>query len=911
MLGIREVRIDTMIDPIGISKMPCFSWKIESDRKHVRQRAYQLQISSEKDFEKILLDTGWVESCESTNVHIEEIELFSCSKYFVKVRVCDEVEATLFSEPVMFVTAILKHSEWKADYITAEYPVDKEESKGTYVRNQFVVTQKIKEAYVCATALGLYHCYLNGVKVGTDELTPGWTSYHKHLCYQTYEVTQLLQRGVNTVGAMLGAGWYKGKMGFLHFRNNYGDLTAFLFQLIIRYEDGTEEIQVSNEAWQGQDSPVRFSEIYDGEYYDARAEVIDWNKNQTELHINTKEWRPVKKVDYPKEVLFAQAGSRVKIMEELPALKVFQTPKKETVIDFGQNLTGFVKFRVKGDQGTLIRLRCFEVLDSMGNVYTENLRSAKQEIQYICKDSTEVEYRPFFTFQGFRYVQVLSWPSEVEKDDFIAAVVYSEMDKTGEFCCSNKLVNQLHHNIMWSLKGNFVDIPTDCPQRDERMGWTGDAQIFCRTASYLRNTTQFFKKWLKDVAADQTSEGGIPHVVPDIISGKEQNDWLLSQGTHSAAAWADVVVMNPWNLYLMYGDKEILFNQYESMKKWIEFMKNHAEDDIWNYKLQFGDWVALDAREGSFFGATPNDLTCTAFYANSTMLFAKIANILEKYEDAQQYHALYTRIKDKFQRTFFTSKGSMTVMTQTAHIIALYFNLIPMKHRKKTIENLIQLLKKENGHLVTGFVGTPYFCHLLSQNGHVKEAYDLLLKDDFPSWLYQVKMGATTIWEHWDGRKPDGTMWSPQMNSFNHYAYGAIGEWLYRVVLGIEVDEDKPGFQNIIISPKTGDAFEFAEGSYESLYGTIKVRWEKVEENRRFLDVSIPHNTTATICLEKGAILEQAEGLVFHEEQGDQKANCGSGKWSVTYYCINTNLQAPMSKTDERSEVHKENAKRK
>lgn len=540
--------------------------------------------------------------------------------------------------------------------------------------------------------------------------------------------------------------------------------------------------------------------------------------------------------------------------------------------------------RFRRTRGEEAELRCFEVLDANGNVYTDNLRTAKQTIRYICNGRKSV-YHPNFTFQGFRYVKIARWPDSAGKisaDVFRACALYSEMEQTGSFSCSNPLVNQLQHNILWGLKGNFVDIPTDCPQRDERMGWTGDAQIFCRTACYLMNTDAFFTKWLADLAADQTKEGGVPHVVPDIISGKEQADWLMSQGTHSAAIWADAAVIIPWALYLVYGDKEILKKQYHSMKKWILFMKNHATDYIWNYKRQFGDWVALDAEEGSYFGATPNDLTCTAFFAYSTGLFVKTARALGKTEDEKEFADLYQNIVKKFQAAFFNRDGSMTAQTQTAHILALHFQLVPEAYREKTAKRLTELLAERDGHLVTGFAGTPYFCHALSENGYVKEAYELLLKEDFPSWLYQVKMGATTVWEHWDGIKPDGTMWSSDMNSFNHYAYGAVGDWLYRVVLGIDADEEEPGFRRIIIRPQTGEAFSYAEGAFISIYGEIAVRWEK-EGERTKLSVRIPVNTRAAVILEQGACIIHAGELEFKEKDGRLQAECGSGSWSVEY----------------------------
>ncbi len=447
------------------------------------------------------------------------------------------------------------------------------------------------------------------------------------------------------------------------------------------------------------------------------------------------------------------------------------------------------------------------------------------------------------------------------------------MRQTGTFTCSNPDLNQLWSNITWSLRSNFVDIPTDCPQRDERLGWTGDAQIFCPTASFIRGTYLFYEKWLRDVACDQTQEGGVPHVVPDIITPNidRVEDWLCSQGTHSAAAWADVAVLNPWNLYLIYGDERILAEQYESMKKWIRFMERHAEGIIWNYRLQFGDWVALDAEEGSYFGATPNDLTCTAYYAYSTGIFAKIAAILGKSEDAAYYGALEQRIKKGFGERFFDpSTGGMTVQTQTAHIIALHFGLTPEEYKEQTVRELTELLAKEDGHLVTGFVGTPYFTHALSENGHVKEAYELLLKEDFPSWLYQVKAGATTIWEHWDGQKPDGSMWSADMNSFNHYAYGSIGEWLIRAVTGIRCDEERPGYRHVNLTPQPGGGLTAAEGVFQSVYGEIRCGW-KSDPDRVQIHIELPANTTGTLHWEGKEIeLENGKSDFVFDGKGEE-----------------------------------------
>ena len=906
MLRVAKIRMEYLENPVGLGELPWFGWILESDRRCVIQQGYRLQIGADEEFTRLVFDSGHVESGES--LHVEAVRntlpgtegktvLQSCKRYFVRVRVWDEQEESPFSRTASFVTGLLTGAEWKAGFISGETPRDRDDSKSTCLRGKISIRPGVAEAYACMTALGLYRLQVNGEKAGAGELTPGWTSYRRHLCYQTVDVTGLLRPGENDLEVMLGAGWYKGKMGFLLQRNNYGEQTAFLMQLTVRYRDGSAESFCADEEWEAADGPATFSEIYDGEIYDARIDV----------HDPAVPWKKVQRVDFPMEALTAQPGCQVEVIETLPARKLFRTPKGELVADFGQNLAGWVEVTLEGrNAGERVRLQCFEILDAAGNVYTDNLRTARQEIIYLCSGRGKETYHPHFTFMGFRYVHILEWPCEVKAEDLKALVLHSAMEPTGTFACSHPLVNRLQHNILWGLKGNFLDIPTDCPQRDERMGWTGDAQIFCRTACFLMNTYPFFRKWLKDVAADQTPEGGVPHVVPDIVSDKEHNDWLLSQGTHSAAAWGDVAVINPWTMYLVYGDRTILEEQYESMKAWIGFMREHAVDGIWNYRLQFGDWVALDAREGSYFGATPNDLTCTAYYAYSTGLFAKIARILGREEDAGEYGRLHKAIVKKFRDTFFDREGRMTAQTQTAHILALYFGLAPEAYREKTAQRLAELLEKEGGHLVTGFVGTPYFCHALSRNGYQREAYRLLLQEDFPSWLYQVKMGATTVWEHWDGLKPDGTMWSPDMNSFNHYAYGAVGDWLYRVVLGIDTSEAEPGYRHSLICPLTDSAFDWAEGSFESMYGRIRVRWESAagdgQEDRpekeydkgeasadeekiyRKLQITIPPNTTSTIRLEQGAELLGAPGLCFTSGQdGILSAGCGSGDWEVLY----------------------------
>lgn len=876
MLTIAEIRADQQLNPVGLDETPRFSWKLQSDGRDVAQVRHRLQIAADTHFTRILWEGG-ADGERSVHVSAEGFAIQPLTTYHWRVRVWDaRGQDSGWSAPGFFVTALTDPAQWTANFITAETAQDAHNSKGTLLRTDFEVEKPLARAYVLSTALGLYHLYLDGQKVGDDQMAPGWTSYHKHLMYQMYDVTGFLGTGRHALGAMLGAGWYKGLMGFDEKYNNYGDRTALLCQLHLVYADGSSQVVCSSPDWLCADAPVLFAEIYDGETYDAVREQPGW----CTPGFDARGWWPAATLAYDTAVLKAQAGGRVKRQEVFAPRAILTTPAGDTVIDFGQNMSGWPGFRPRGKPGQVAELACFETLDAAGNVYVDNLRGAKQTLRYTCKGG-DSWYEPHFTFCGFRYAHLKAWPGEVKAEDFRAVAVYSDMLPTGTFSCSNPDVNQLQHNIEWSMRSNFLDIPTDCPQRNERVGWTGDAQIFCRTAAYLRDTQVFFRKWLTDVACDQTPEGGVPHVVPDIVTGNQDGGWLLSQGTHSAAAWADVMVLNPWNLYLAYGDMDMLRRFYLPMKKWIDFMHDHADGVVWNYKLQFGDWVALDAAEGSYFGATPNELSCTAYYAYSTGTFARIASILGETADAKAYAALYNDLKAGFQQLFFTPDGSMTVQTQTAHILALYFGLVPMPYLQKTAEGLLRLLDKENGHLVTGFMGTPYFTHALSQNGHVREAYTLLLQEDFPSWLYQVKRGATTIWEHWDGLKPDGTMWSPDMNSFNHYAYGAVGDWLYRVVAGIDTFENAPGYKHSRISPRPGGNLRHAEGRLETVYGLLTSRWEAPGDGSMLLQVTVPANTRCTITLPDAEAILEADGLSFAVRDGILYAEAGSGQYAL------------------------------
>jgi len=556
----------------------------------------------------------------------------------------------------------------------------------------------------------------------------------------------------------------------------------------------------------------------------------------------------------------APAGPPVKAIEEIRPVKVIKTPAGDTVLDMGQNMVGWMRFRLSAAAGTTVTLRHAEVLDKDGNFYTENLRSAKQTIRYTSNGGSVEAFEPHFTFQGFRYVAVSGWPGEVKPEDFVGVVVHSAMARTGTFESSSALLNQLEHNILWGQKGNFLDVPTDCPQRDERLGWTGDAQVFAATASFNHDTASFYTKWLKDVALDQEDDGAVPFVIPNALTHDTR------KGAAASAGWADVATVLPWTVYQAFGDRRILEQQYPSMKAWVEYMRRQAGDRyIWSSGFSFGDWLAYATTDSDYPGATTDkDFLQTAYFAYSTELLAKTAAVLEKNEDAAEYAALERQIKAAFLREFVTENGRISPNTQTAYALALSFNLLPPAARKIAAERLAADVKKF-GHLTTGFLGTPVLCQALSDNGYMDEAYMLLNRQEYPSWLYPVTKGATTIWERWDGIKPDGSFQNPQMNSFNHYAYGAIGEWMYRVVAGIQIDEKNPGYKHMVIAPHPGGGLTYAKASVDSMYGLVASGWEKSGE-KLTVRVQIPANTTATVKLPNGTVEEVGSGEhEFHQ----------------------------------------------
>ncbi len=823
----------------------------------------------------LLWDSGKIETDQSTQVVYSGPALAACQRVYWKVKVWNEAGQVADSAPAWWEMSLL-NSPWQADWITPAWDEDTSRSQpAPLLRRAFNADSGLIAARIYATSLGLYELRLNGQPVGDAVLTPGWTSYDHRLQYQTYDVTGLVRPGDNALGAMLGDGWYRGFMGFTGARNLYGNRLALLLQLHLTYADGRVEVISSDEQWRAARGPIQMSDIYMGEDYDARLEKPGWDS----AGYAGSDWAGVRVLGHTKEIVVAQVGPFMRRHEQLKPVNILRSPKGETILDFGQNMVGWVQLRVRGAVGTTVTLRHAEVLDQQGNLYTDNLRRAKQTTRYTLKGLTAADevYEPHFTFQGFRYVAVEGFPGQPAPDNFTGVVVHSDTPPTGSFECSNPLINQLQRNIVWGQKGNFVDVPTDCPQRDERLGWTGDTQVFIRTACFNMNVPTFFTKWLRDLSADQRN-GSVPHVVPDVIAKTGLGELGDERGS-GAAAWGDAAVICPWTIYLCYGDTRLLAEQYESMVGWVEYIRRRADEDlIWRRDFQFGDWLDYRGQDDRLPTPVTNyELIGTAFFAYSAGLLAQVARVLGKTADAGCYAELASKVIAAFNAEFVTPGGRVGPNTQTAYVLALHFDLLPEAMRPLAVERLVKEIRQGQYHLTTGFVGTPYLCHVLSRYGHTDVAYNLLNQESYPSWLYPVKQGATTIWERWDGIKPDGTFQDVGMNSFNHYAYGAIGDWLVQVVAGLDLDPAAPGYKRILIQPQPGGGLTYAGAGFDSPYGRVESKWA-LEAGGLQLVVTIPANTEGVIHLpaqsveavtEQGQPLSQVNGIRAIRQAGN------------------------------------------
>ncbi|WP_106400940.1 glycoside hydrolase family 78 protein [Actinocorallia populi] len=836
-------------EPLGVGEAePRLSWTVATSAPGWRQRGYELEISDENG--RPVHATGLVESGDSVLVAWPGEPLGSRQRRGVRVRVHgDDGSTGDWSERSFVETGLLDPGQWHAR--AAGPPTEllgPSDGPAVLLRREFTLTGEVASARLYVTAHGTYDLEINGRPVGDEVLAPGWTSYGHRLRYRTHDVTGLLSRGGNAIGAMLADGWYRGRVGFEGGRTAlYGDRTALIAQLEITYTDGTAERLVTDGRWRCASGPVIAASLYEGEKYDARLLPSGWS----EPGFDDSGWKAADELDHDPSLLVAPTGPPVRRVETLRPQAVLTGPAGETILDFGQNISGRLRIRVQGPAGHTVTLRHAEVLEKNGELSLRPLRSAYSVDAYtLCGEGVE-EWEPRFTVHGFRYAEVVDWPGDLAEDAVEAVVCHTDMRRTGWFSCSDPLLTKLHENIVWSMRGNFVDLPTDCPQRDERLGWTGDIQVFAPAAAFLYDCTGPLASWLADLAAEQAEIGTVPHYVP----------WIdLVFPATPAAAWGDAAVLVPWTLYRSTGDLGLLAAQYPSMKAWVDQIAERAGDDhLWDGDFQFGDWLDPTAPpDQPAKSRTDPVLVATAYHAWTTRVLARTAELLGHERDASRYGALAEEVREAFRAEFVTPAGRLAADTQTGYALALHTGMIDEPGQRERAGRRLAELVAHDGHLIsTGFVGTPLICDALASTGSLETAYRLLLQRACPSWLYPVTMGATTIWERWDSMLPDGTVNPGDMTSFNHYALGAVADFLHRTVAGLA--PAAPGHRRLRIAPRPGGGLTHASAEHHTPYGPAAVGW-KIEDGTFILTATVPPGTTAEIELPGREPFEAASG---------------------------------------------------
>jgi alpha-L-rhamnosidase len=739
----------------------------------------------------------------------------------------------------------------------------------TYLRREFSLARAVRRARVYASAKGLYTLLVNGQPVSADLLRPGWTDYRDRFQYQAYDVTPLVKEGRNAVAAVVGDGWYSGYVGGWG-RENWGRAKRALVQLELELADGTATRVVSDGDWRAATGPILAQDLLMGEDYDARLEAPGWDRSG----FDDRSWTRPEVEPLGSVPLVAQVGPAVRRVTELRPVAITERPGGSFVFDLGQNMVGWVRLSVRGPAGATVRLRHAEMLKPDGTIYTTNLRAARATDTYTLKGGGPETWEPSLTFHGFRYVELTGYPGTPGNDAVTGVVISTATPPTGVFETSSPLVNQLQHNIVWGQRGNYLEVPTDCPQRDERLGWMGDAEVFARTACFNSDVASFLTKWSRDVGDAQTAAGAFSDYAPDI-----------DENHTGAPAWADAGVIVPWQVYRCYGDTRLLADQYDAARRFIAFVKDANPGLIWRERSgnNYGDWLNIGAD-------APRDVLATAYFANSARLVSKMAAVLGKADDARVYEQLFQQVRGAFQREFVGADVRIKGDTQTVYLLALRFDLLPETQRALAADHLVKDIEKRGTHLSTGFLGVSHLNPVLTEIGRLDLAYKLLLNDTFPSWGYSIKQGATTIWERWDGWTAEKGFQDPGMNSFNHYSLGSVGEWLYAVVGGIDLDPELPGYKRFVLRPRPGGGLTHAKAELESGYGKIRSDWT-IEEGRLRWSIDVPPNTSATVHVptgdpasvaESGRPAAQAEGLrLLRSEPGAAVFEAGSGHYEL------------------------------
>ena len=894
MLRLERLKCEHLEKPYGIeNQKPTFSWVIASNQKNIVQTACQVEVKKE---DGIIWSSEKKQTDQSAAFVYEGPKLEPLTMYWWKATVWDNhgEEASAESE---FMTSRFQmpwHASWaepeqeaaygeKGDFtdVAATMGVSQrirglDEYEGfqpvQYLRIPFSAVKKPKRVLVCATAHGIYELSVNGKRPDTRLFAPEISPYQKILQYQIYDVTALVREGRNVISVKLADGWWSGRVGSIGNACQYGDKTAFLLEGQLEYEDGSKEYVLSDDAVSST-GPLLIADLFVGEKYDAGKELIGWE----DPDYDDSEWKPVRKQEFPMENLIPQQGEPVRVIKSFLPEKIFTAPNGDMIIDLGQNIAGFMSFTVEAKAGTVLRLEHAEVLDKEGNFFKNIMGHNKDQMDvYIARDGKQ-QYQPTFTYHGFRYVRVSGWPGELTAEDFTAHVVSTDVEDIGSFETSDPKLNRLQKNIWWSQAANTVAIPTDCPQR-EKAGWTGDVTVYAPTMCFLRNEEVFLAKWLRYCRAEQQEGGEIPTVVPFLESYREMN---LFYGTDTSCGWGDVIVAVPWYVYRAYGNRKVLEENYEAMKKWMRYVQRCAEtempegyDDfdqdrkerqkyLWNTGFHYGDWLVpsmvLNTTDDMAMINTAystKDIVAPAYYAFSTRLMTQIADVLGRMEDARYYEELNIKIRKAFSEEYIDENGHITSDIQGIYVLALKNNLVTEVQKPKVLNRLLEKIAENHGCLDTGFLSVSFLMDVLTENGCEKTAYELLYQKKCPSWLYEVEKGATTIWESWGATSEDGEIGK---YSYNHYAYGCVGDWMYRRLAGLNAEE--AGYHKIRIEPLYDCGLEYVKGGLKTTYGYLESAWKKTEEGVS-LTVTIPANTTASVRLPDG-----------------RKAEVGSGTW--------------------------------
>ncbi len=834
------LRCENLVNPVGIDQTkPRLSWRVDAVKTNsldLKQNRYEILVATDpKNLSPEKADiwkSGEVKSSSTYGISIPTSNLQACHRYVWKVRVWDQDnQASDWSPVAEFATGPMSQGDWKAQWIGFDKPVDETKKIDDHVlpppvffRRGFSIDKPVKRAVLYGSAFGIAEFHVNGKKVGNEYFMPGWTDYEKRVYYHSYDVTKAVKKGENAVGAVLGDGWYAGYVGFGAHREHYGKHLRVIGQLDIEYTDGTHQVITTGPDWKASTGPIHYSDFLMGEYYDAREEKPNWSK----AGFDDGGWSSVVTGAVSKGKLEAFPSDPVRAYEAVKPISVSEPKPGVYVFNLGQNMAGFVRLKIKGERGQKIVIRHAERLNPDNTIYTTNLRSAKATDTYVCSGNGTETWEPRFTFHGFQYVEVTGLKEKPGLDLIQGIAISSDTPHAGHLETSDAMLNKLISNAYWTQRMNFIDIPTDCPQRDERLGWTGDAQAFIRTATMVTDVQPFFTKWLVDLDDGQRTDGQYPMVAPVKVAGDD-----------GGPAWADAGVICPWTIWQVYGDKQLLAKHYPNMKRFIDFCVKRSTPDLMppaQYHC-FGDWVSINAN-------TPNDVIYLAYFAYSTHLVAESAKALGNMEDATHYNELYEKLKKNFNDHYISAEGEVRGNTQCSYVLALSFDLVKPELHQKVVDRFIHSIEERNWLLSTGFVGTRDIMNALTKVGRNDVALRLLHNTDFPSWGFSIKNGATSIWERWDGWTPEKGFQDPGMNSFAHYAFGAVVGWMYRELGGI--DNASPGFDTIRIRPLFDPKLDWAKASYQSVHGPIKVEWKKSGKSHQ-VNVAIPANTTAEI----------------------------------------------------------------